>query len=649
MKPNILTPNIIQNTSTNPEIESRGRIQIVSFQSALTPVMSDGVIKTLFEVELRCRDKFMEKCKKNDVIDATFVKLKNSTFVLVDFDVQASSDKKIGNPMPLKELENNLKGQQPQKNKNIYDVENLVNVQLGKREHLNDLRDVRANPNERKKRKQPGAKGNELIGIVVIKENQKPHKGEEGAFFFRVTFRNANFEFQVMFWKQLDQRIFDLIQVGNEYSLKGCSRSLADSPYSSENSFNFNTNFSEIKLIKEGNARHDEYKYNEKTVEKEYKKGDLNNINTLDSISELPEGRYVNIMAKIVKVIEKDGLSKQNKPFKLKQICLQDETGLIELKIWNDLSEKLNVHEKEVHVFKNLRIGSFLGVRDLSFTQNSVIIQNPAETNLYLKIKDLPELNNYEKVVRKTSQSVVEKPPKFIDVDLFNQEYNNFKNGHERSLSLRLISSIVIETDKLFYRGCPNQNCKKKVKPCSDKCYYCQKCGTQSPNFQNRFMLQMKLRNQQFFISSFEESHFQEIFGLDYQETMNQIENSGVGVFLPYVAKAEICVYDIELTFRRYSESLVSITLISIKKREEGFRFQNDRNDSGQSFEFRHNRLNGTIPNQIRYENSSEGSFYGENALEEDEIEEEEEGGVEEEEIEEEEDEMDEFDDGMYE
>ena len=270
------------------------------------------------------------------------------------------------------------------------------------------------------------------------------------------------FEMQVTAFGNTCERVYPMIKEGSVYEIIGGYVKINDKKYS-----NIKCDY---KLIIEDSTRINEVEDNGG-----FKEVKLNFV----SFSEIPTltvGSLIDCVAVVIETSDRTTINTKNGEQNLRRIRLGDKSGYkLEMTLWRAFSD-LDIQTSSILVIKGARIGEFNG-RNLGTVDATVIQIDP-------QIQEVEELRSYvsQGIMWSTlpttgvqSEGSVPLEMSYIR-EIMNQLDNNID---DRSIGLSKFKATAItinHSEKNYYPGCPEKNCKKKLVQENDG-WICQSCS----------------------------------------------------------------------------------------------------------------------------------------------------------------------------
>ena len=270
------------------------------------------------------------------------------------------------------------------------------------------------------------------------------------------------FEMQVTAFGNTCERVYPMIKEGSVYEIIGGYVKINDKKYS-----NIKCDY---KLIIEDSTRINEVEDNGG-----FKEVKLNFV----SFSEIPTltvGSLIDCVAVVIETSDRTTINTKNGEQNLRRIRLGDKSGYkLEMTLWRAFSD-LDIQTSSILVIKGARIGEFNG-RNLGTVDATVIQIDP-------QIQEVEELRSYvsQGIMWSTlpttgvqSEGSVPLEMSYIR-EIMNQLDNNID---DRSIGLSKFKATAItinHSEKNYYPGCPEKNCKKKLVQENDG-WVCQSCS----------------------------------------------------------------------------------------------------------------------------------------------------------------------------
>lgn len=282
------------------------------------------------------------------------------------------------------------------------------------------------------------------------------------------------------------EMFYDTIQENDVYEIRGGYIKINDKKYSTIKS---------------------DYKYflDEKTIinplddDGSIEKNKCNFIK-IDRISEAKVNGYVDIIAKIIQLNEKQAIrTKKGDERDLRKMTIADDSGYkIELAIWGK-GVNSDFEEGKVYAFKGLKVSEFKGEKNLTFGDNSVLLEDfnskemmdvqiSCESINNENFRSLPMNLDDESSYHNAQNKIPIKTLKDI-----NNQLEGISDEKEKIPICRIKGTITNCTlnEKSFYEGCPQ--CKKKISFLEGS-YNCPNCNKQfeKPHYYYSFNFRTK-------------------------------------------------------------------------------------------------------------------------------------------------------------
>lgn len=109
------------------------------------------------------------------------------------------------------------------------------------------------------------------------------------------------------------------------------------------------------------------------------------NIIPIHEIYDRNVGEFVDVIGICWRIEEIDFIYSNSKPLRKRNIVLLDDSGSVNITIWNEEADEFHYKAQTVLLIQNSRISEYNGKKYLSISRNSTICNNPRilENNLY--------------------------------------------------------------------------------------------------------------------------------------------------------------------------------------------------------------------------------------------------------------------------
>jgi replication factor A1 len=407
---------------------------------------------------------------------------KNKVFVIVKFDPIEKKAPLIGNPEVLRDdgssnmNERESINNNPIQNKNVGQV-NCKNLTVNVRNTTNDIKinstDNNYNRNSTSEYENSRLNSNNFcmplnvlttftkdikIRIRVTKKTEVKEFGSQGRnpgklFSFNIL-DNQGTEMQVTCFTKAVDKFFGIIHEKKMYYICGGYIKPSDKKYSNVKS--------EYRLVLDENANIEELEDDGTISENSFNFVKLADLNTIDT------GRIVDVMVYVLESQEKIMKNTKYGEQALKKLMVADDSEYkIEVTLWKQHAD-LHVEPKTILCIKSAKVGDFNG-KNLSTLDDTHII---AENLPYPQSNELINFIENYKGDWKT----------FNSLNSNNSNMDNMVNSNISRIKdvIGLLSNAIPDdqipvsrikgtvcniahTDKNFYAGCPEKNCKRKV------------------------------------------------------------------------------------------------------------------------------------------------------------------------------------------
>jgi len=218
---------------------------------------------------------------------------------------------------------------------------------------------------------------------------------------------------------------------------------------------------------------------------------DIFRFHTISQIQAKESGEIVDIVGIIYQSSNPNEISARNgdKVFR-KNLTLYDASlQVIDITLWGQ-SCKVNFEKDKMIIFKNLKVGQYLGKKCLVSISRTVVITK----DFPMHVKEVREIAQL--LEEKSARQEVEKKnnQRHLLLDLINMQTNLRKS--ERHYFEVTASIIHIQSDSLstfYYLSCPRDNCLKKVVDISVDCWKCLNCQEITRTPKPRYTLNMMI------------------------------------------------------------------------------------------------------------------------------------------------------------
>jgi len=225
------------------------------------------------------------------------------------------------------------------------------------------------------------------------------------------------------------------------------------------------------------------------------------NFISLNQVGELDVNTNVDILALVKEAGNVTQITLKNNETKPRRVIEVYDRSLhaVELTLWGDLAEKCNLKKNEVIAGRALRIGEFMGKKNLSFSSTtsqifwgSTLPMNPQVEEI-VEWRDNTNVEDNEFVQISKSG---ERPTRFTKtLDQVEEESNMAQSDNQKKFDWVKVYVSHIKTDNsMYYPACPNEKCMKKVNTDNgeNRCFNCQ---TEFDRPSLRYTLSMKIED----------------------------------------------------------------------------------------------------------------------------------------------------------
>jgi replication factor A1 len=347
---------------------------------------------------------------------------------------------------------------------------------------------------------------NFIIFVRVTKKSEiktfesKNNSNQGKLFYFFVLDRDGN-EMQCTCFNKAVDKFYDTIEEDQIYEINGGCVKINDKKYTkikSDYKIVLDENSKITKKIDNGLIK----KYNMSIVRIK----DIQNMN-LYSI--------VDLCVAVLNVGEKTTKHTRNGDQPLKKITVVDVSKYkIEISLWRVHSDT-NVKYGDILLINNVKIGEYKGRTLTSFDETCIKI-NPPNTNEYVKeLEDFIAqggLNGEFLDLENNSEMKNEKYRKdnenFCSVHIRDilESLDDYYEDNQNFSKITATVTQILHSEKNYYMGCVDKNCKKKLKYEEDtEEYVCPSCSkkTKTPTYYYTLSLRVKDASTEFWIDIF--------------------------------------------------------------------------------------------------------------------------------------------------
>lgn len=319
------------------------------------------------------------------------------------------------------------------------------------------------------------------------------------------------FEMQVTAFGNTCERVYPIIKEGSVYEIIGGYVKINDKKYSNVKC--------DYKLIIEESSRINEVEDNGG-----FKEVQLNFV-TFSEIPNLIVGSLIDCVAIVIETSDRTTINTKNGEQNLRRIRLGDKSGYkLEMTLWRAFAD-LDIQANSVLVIKGARIGEFNG-RNLGTVDATVIQIDP-------QMKEVDELRSYVSqstmwlTLPTTGIPTENSAP--LEMSYIKEIMNQLDNNiDDRSIGLSKFKATAItvnHSEKLYYPGCPEKNCKKKLSQ-DNSGWVCQSCGKtyEKPFYYYTITVRVKDASEEHWIDIFGDVGAK-FFGVTAEEYKDLINN----------------------------------------------------------------------------------------------------------------------------
>jgi replication factor A1 len=321
--------------------------------------------------------------------------------------------------------------------------------------------------------------------------------GQPGSLFSFNIMDSDGSEMQVTCFNKACDKFYNLIQENKVYEIIGGYVKINDKKYSSVKS--------EYKLILEDNTR-----IEEKEDDSSIKQISFNFVKIVD-IGPMQKDSTIDVYGVVLEAQDKiTKKTKAGKDAQIRKLTLVDDSEYkIEFTLWKNHADDDRIQQGSVLAIKNAKVGDFNG-RSMSTVDDTKIIADP-EFPMVQELKSF--VDNYKgewKTFTGNSGSHQANPEA-----AGNQAIMSIKDAiaildsgepDDRIPTVKVKATVctINHSDKNFYAGCPEKNCKKKLIP-DTYGFICPNCNTnRSPIYYYTLSLRIK---------DFSAEHWIDVFG----------------------------------------------------------------------------------------------------------------------------------------
>ena len=374
-----------------------------------------------------------KELRDNDIIRVSLVKFqtqnkgdKKKICFLNKFDVLSNANMVIGNPIELSESE--ILGSNKEVHQN-YDETHTDYMELRALSTFSKDFTIKVRCNKKTDMK-----------------HYKNAKGDGNLFSF-VVIDSTGTEMQVTCFNKVAQDIYNTINEGHVYRIKGGSVKMNDRKYNAINN--------DYKLILD--------EFSEVVCLGDTADNDIPYITydftPIKDIESLNAGRSVDIIAKVISCEDKRTIrTKSDKEMNLRKIKVGDDSGyIIEFTLWNEHADA-SIAEGDYIGVKNAKVGDFNGKNLGTVSDTTISIKPDCDR---LQIVQNYFNNNAESLKQIKGTTEVNRNYETCFIKEMKNELDTITDGNYPFYKfLGTLSSLPLR-DRNFYKACPE--CKKKV------------------------------------------------------------------------------------------------------------------------------------------------------------------------------------------
>ena len=318
-------------------------------------------------------------------------------------------------------------------------------------------------------------------------------------FYFVVLDRDGN-EMQCTCFNKAVDKFYDIIEEDQLYEIKGGYVKINDKKYTRIKS--------DYRIVLDENA-----KITKKIDNGTIKKNNMTIVRIQD-IQNMNLYSIVDLCVVVLNAGEKVIKNTRNGSQPLKKITVGDVSKYkIEISLWRVHSDT-NVKTGDILLINNVKIGEYKGRNLTSFDETCIKI-NPPNTNKYVKELEefisKGELNgeflDLENNSEMKNEKIREDNENFCSVHIRDvlESLDDFEDNHNLS-KITATATQILHSEKNYYIGCSDKNCKKKLQYEEDSGeYVCPMCkkSTKTPTYYYTLNLRVKDASTEYWIDIF--------------------------------------------------------------------------------------------------------------------------------------------------
>ncbi|XP_054154164.1 replication protein A 70 kDa DNA-binding subunit-like [Oppia nitens] len=371
-----------------------------------------------------------------------------------------------------------------------------------------------------------------IKGRVTAKTNKRNWsnaRGEGCVFSFDVT--DSSDEIRVNGFNKECERFFDLIQLNKVYYIsKGTVKS-------ANKKFSNLANDYEISLTSDSIVEECTDVAVEDIPRMRYRFVQIRDLANVSLQSVVDVIAIIKTMEECTTIVSK----KTNKEMTKRDIYLVDNTSYeVRFTLWNESAQEFTGQLNELIAIKGALVGDYNG-RVLSAVQSTSYQIDP----------DIPEANIIREWYLRDGQNATTNALSRAGGDQGNKDkdwkymcqINDQSITQDARIYFNSRAKIVQTGRQPLYRSCGQNGCMKKVMDCNNGLYRCDKCQSESPNFQWRLILSVVLSDctGECWVTLFQEQA-EKLLGITAQE-LSEIQERDPQDFLKALTTAEFKQY----------------------------------------------------------------------------------------------------------
>lgn len=309
--------------------------------------------------------------------------------------------------------------------------------------------------------------------------NSDSKKGSGCLFSFVIMDREGT-EMQVTAFNKACEKNYDLVKENHIYEIKGGYVKINDRKFTSVKS--------DYKLILDDNSKVEEREDDGSIKEHCF------NFVKLDELSKYPVYTTVDVVVYVLSAPDKITKPTKNGEQTMRRIIVADDSShKIEMTLWRTYAD-LPISEGQIIACKNIKIGEFQGKNLSSVDDTTILIEPNSKEATDIRYFCTSFKGNYETIGSATGNSDNQSSNK--NICYIKEILGSLDNLSDDKIPVSKVKGTVClinHTERNFYAGCAEVNCKKKLVQEGYK-WSCMTCGkdAEKPTYYYTLSLRVK-------------------------------------------------------------------------------------------------------------------------------------------------------------